>query len=182
MLRQFMFGAAVLCVAHSAAAGTLVINGQIDDTDPSLPAVLISEPACTVQGSFQVRYDAHRFAVSQAGAYSFSNAFASEALSGRLVSMYLFSGAFDPTSPLASCLAGDNRKPIGLTQSLLANTEYVFVLFDDTFAQAFDEAYTATIEGPGDIRLVDPDVPEPVTLTLLAVGAGLAGVSRRRRR
>lgn len=181
MLRQFMFSAAVLCVAHSAAAGTLVINGQIDD-DPTFPVVTISTPACVSQGTTQVRYDAHRFAVSQTGAYSFSNTFESEALSGRLVSMYLFSGAFDPTSPLASCLAGDNTKPLLLTQSLIADTEYVFVLFDDTFAQAFTEAYTATIEGPGDIRLVDHDVPEPVALTLLAVGVGVSALTRRRRR
>jgi hypothetical protein len=132
--------------AAPAFAGSASVSGVFPaNGGPTMPVVGISGGNCASQGSTPVQYDAYAFTVDAAGSYTLDLNF-----TGKLISLYLMNGTFNPASPLASCLAADNSKPISISAPLAANTTYYAVPFDDTFTQT-GGSYTLTISGPGNV-------------------------------
>lgn len=113
------------------------------------------------------------FTVSQSGSYNLSlNAVDPGSYD---TFMHLYSGSFNPSSPLDNFFAANDDAPGGsafgsaLTGvSLTAGNSYVFVL--DGFGNTDFGAFNASISGLGDISI--NSVPEPSVLSL----GGFAGM------
>ncbi|MBE2268668.1 MAG: hypothetical protein IAE80_10600 [Anaerolinea sp.] len=182
MKQRFLFVILIIALIVIATispvfAGSFTIDGDYTG-DPTMAVVTISSPNCSSQGATQVRYDAYQFTVDASGMYDFSAT--RPAVSGTLTSIYLMNSSFNPAAALANCLAGDNTgNPTSFSFNLTAGTVYYFVVFDDTFTQT-GTTYTASINGPGNITLLNPPtgsapiftVPRPASATIYNVPLG----------
>lgn len=163
----------LLCAAligvSAVLAGSASVSGTLDGSDPTMPVVLISSPNCTRQGTTPVAYDAYAFHVDTAGVYTLSLAVGSGNLS-----LYLMTEDFNPANGFPTCLAADNSAPISFSFALEANTTYIAVPFDDSFAQG-GGTYTLTIDGPGNVFFGPPagcTYPLPAGSPIYSIPAG----------
>ena len=126
-----------------------------------------------------VHYDPFTFTVSASGSYSFLDASTYDNF------LILYSGTFNPATPLANALvANDDLAGVGnagFTAALAAGTTYIAVA--TAFNNANSGAYTLTITGPGDVIAPGAGaVPEPASWALMIAGFGLLGGTMRARR
>lgn len=153
MIRRSTRGLLILCLliglfmlsALPAFAGSASVSGTLTPGAPTMPVVMITPPDCAGQGITQVLYHAIAFSVDTAGTYTLDLNIGSGD-----ISLYLMTAAFNPAAGFPTCLAADNADPISVSYGLAANTTYIAVPFDDTFAQA-GGSYTLTISGPGNV-------------------------------
>lgn len=140
-----IMGATAVFAGSASVSDTFPVGGS-----PTMPVVFISPPNCTGQGVAAVQYHAHAFSVDVAGNYTLDLGIGSGNLS-----LYLMTAGFNPAAGFPTCLSGDNADPISVSFALAANTIYIAVPFDDTFAQS-GGSYTLTISGPGNVNFGIP--------------------------
>lgn len=126
-------------------------SGTLDDTDPTLRVVLLDTPECLdAQGTVDVHHDVIPLSDPVSGTHTFT-------VTPHTVSLYVYEGSFDPSSPLENCVAGVNDgDPKRLTVDLTGGTPYFVVVFDDTTTQEGAD-YVLIVEAP------DPPTPTPST-------------------
>lgn len=172
LLVAFISTFIAVATISSVFAGSFTIDGSYAG-DPTMAVVTISSPNCASQGATQVRYDAYPFTVDATGLYDFSAS--RPAAAGTLTSIYLMNSSFNPAAALSNCLAGDNTgNPTSFSYNLTAGTVYYFVVFDDTFSQT-GTTYTASINGPGNINILN-QTNSDVCLTPLPAGSTIYNV------
>jgi hypothetical protein len=174
---------ALLLVAGSAPAqvysGTTV-GGPIWNR----PVANANNPPSTLSNiGTAVPYHVQSFTVSASGTYTFF----SQALLPPNWDNYLFlyQNAFDPASPLANALIGnDDFGNVGRSSfDYAVNSGTSYFLVTTGFANSNAGTFTNTITGPGVASFGTQTVPEPSTVALVASGLlGLVGVARRRAR
>jgi len=155
-------------------AGTLTISGSLDAGDPKMNVVSIITPNCGLQFPTPVAYDTYPFTVDVGGTYTI-NMTSTGTLPG-FASFYLYQSSFDPANGEVNCIAGNNdADPKIINIPLTAGTQYILVPFDDSIAQVTG-TYTASINGPGNISLVNPasacTYPLPAGSVIYNVPAG----------
>ncbi len=141
-----------------------------------------------------VPYSVLQFTVSAGGSYSFLSVSTEPVAAFYDPFLVLYSGGFNPTSPLAGFVVANedlngSRVQSGFTTTLAINTSYFLVTTGSVGAPGvafFDAgAFRNTISGPGIITAgpgADP-IPEPTTMLLLGTGlVGIGAVVRKRRR
>lgn len=178
MKTSLLLAAALATVSASAAsAGTIVFTGNtsggplwnrpVQGNPPTPPASSVGTA---------VNYRFHQFAVDANGAYSFQTT----ATGGWDNYTFLYANAFNPLTPFANIIVGNDDNPFigvsGFTTNLTAGTTYFLVVtgFDNGNAGA----YSAEIRGPGNIAAV----PEPESWALMIAGFAAAGGALRIRR
>lgn len=135
----------LIVITGPVAAESVSVSGTLSPGGDTMPVIFVTTPNCTGLGATQVLYHTHTLHVDEDGIYTFS-------LSNSDFSLYLHSAGFNPANGLPTCLAADNSGSIEFSYALTANTTYIAVPFDDTFAQN-GGSYTLTISGPGNISL-----------------------------
>ena len=121
-----------------------------------------------------VSYDVITFSIATSGAYTFLSLSVTPANWDNYT--FLYSGSFNPASPLSNVLIGNDDNPTigrsGFTYNLVAGSTYSFVTtgFSNTDAGSFSNSITQAA------------VPEPSSWALLSLGAAGAGVVALRRR
>lgn len=130
---------------HLVGTPAFGLEGTIDATNPKMNVVLITTPICTsTVGGTQVRYRVHPFYVDQDAGYTLTLEHGDVALA-----FYVYEDEFDPTNPVANCIAAHNDgTPMVLTLDLEEGGPYYAVVFDDTFAQDQDTDYPFSLAGP----------------------------------
>jgi len=171
--------AVLLVIAFSAALPALADVITYDGSLPVGPTFHRpfrngdSPPFGTAEGDFY--YNVQDFAVSVDGVYTM------QGIDYEFDQyMILYQGSFDPVNPLVNALVANDDDGFGalslISHSLDAGTQYYLV------TTTFQELTTVLqfrneIDGPGTITLGDPQgVPEPSTMSLLALGLVALGV------
>lgn len=175
----------LLAFAGLGHAGTLVITDSLGGTDPTWDGC----GSGTATGCF---YDAYEFTVTVSGAYDFDAFYPGDtSIDANLDGIIeIYDSAFDPTQPGVNSIAFDDDGPGGsntsqiLALGLTAGTTYIYVQssFSDvptSFGQPTGP-YEMTIQGPGDIMLVN-GVPVPAPGMLFLMVCGLFGLGLLRR-
>ena len=168
-------------VAEGAAKTSPFIFTRTGDTtgQPTFNRAVQDLSTLSTLGT-DVNYDSFKFRVTASGDYTFLTTGDFDTFD------FLYSPIFTATNPLANAtLANDDLLSFGTSgfvASLIAGVDYVFVTtgFDSTEFGFF----SSTIGGPGSVvpSGVVAAVPEPEALSLLAMGLGVAGFVRRRRK
>ena len=169
---------ALLTLRPSGQAAIVTLNG--DDTN----SPTFNRPTQTGALSFQnPHYDAYFFTVDLSGSYNLTLVAGNPAFFDTYI--HLYQGSFNPADPETNFLRANDDGPGGTDAgsalsgiALTAGTAYYLVA--DGFSVLDYGAYTATIQGPGNIAATL--VPEPssvVCTALLATGGGW--LLRRRR-
>lgn len=173
--------AAVLALLAAPLTGRSAVVSLAGDNTNS-PA--FNRPTETGALSFQnPRFDAYLFTVDLGGAYNFTLVAGNPAFFDTY--LHLYQVGFNPADPQANFLRANDDAPGGQNAgsaltgvTLAAGTRYYLVA--DGFSVLDYGAYTATIQGPGNINAAL--VPEPSSGALLAaLGAALVGWRLRRR-
>jgi hypothetical protein len=147
-------------------------------------------------------YLAEHFTVDQTGSYVFSVAATGPGTgdwgtgSKQSIVSFLYQDAFDPSNPLVDQIengsCGVACADLGWTKTLTAGVDYFIVITGycgtgvgattadclPLNSQRDAGPFTAALTGPGDITAA---VPEPATLSLVALAAAGLGAARRRR-
>lgn len=164
MLLIVVIAAAVSVVYAGSAtfSGTLSPGGATESV-----VAQITTPNCTGGiVAFSVLYAAHPFTVDADGVYTFSEP-------GTESALYVYSGSFNPNSPVTNCVAASNSNPINLVVNLTAGTQYYVVVIEDTFEQD-GMSYSINISGPGNIIGSSGACPYPLPAgsTVYSIPAG----------
>ncbi|QHL89715.1 PEPxxWA-CTERM sorting domain-containing protein [Sphingomonas changnyeongensis] len=178
-MKTSLFVAAALATvcASAASAGTIVFTGNTSGGPLWNRPIQGNPPTPPASGvGTAVAYRFHQFAVDANGAYSFQ----STAVGGWDNYAFLYSNSFNPLTPFANVIVGNDDNPLiglaGFTTNLTAGTTYFLVI---TGYENIDAgAYSAEIRGPGNIAAV----PEPESWALMIGGFALAGGALRVRR
>jgi hypothetical protein len=161
--------AAVL--SFPAQAAITVVNGDTTG-DPTFNRLVEDLSGLSGVGT-AVHYDTYSFTASVAGNYTFLTTGVFDTFA------FLYTGSFNPATPLLNATAGNDDLLPGFTTSgfaaaLVTGQTYVHV------TTAFDNSefgvHSTTIGGPGVITAV---VPEPATYGMLALGLLAVGLRRR---
>ena len=153
-----------------AAAGVTLAG---DDTN----SPVFNRPTETGAASFQnPHFDAYLFTVDLSGAYNFSLVAGNPAFFDTY--LHLYQTGFNPADPEANFLRANDDAPAGTNAgsalsgvALTAGTRYYLVA--DGFSVLDYGAYTATIQGPGNITAAL--VPEPSSVAFMAMAAAFGG-------
>jgi hypothetical protein len=171
--------AAAMTITAPAAAATYVATGTTVG-GPTFNRPLAGSPPTGLSGvGTAVSYDVFGFTVGTSGSYTLSTETGFDSF------LVLYSGMFDPSSPLMNALGADDDSAASfgdaiLTSSLLAGTSYFAVV--TAFSNGVEGAYTLTIDGPGTIAPLGGAVPEPATWAMMLAGVGMIGGGMRYRR
>lgn len=120
-------------------------------------------------------YQSFAFTVNTAGTYTF------DALSSFDNVLSLYTGAFNPASPLTNISAyNDDTNGLNarISASLLAGTAYNLVFA--SYVNSDRGAFSVTANGPGTVSQTGA-VPEPATWAMMILGMGAVGFAMRRR-
>ncbi len=159
-------------ISGAANAATVVLSGT------TIGAPSYNRPASTTNLSAvgtNVGYKSYAFTVNTAGTYTF------DALSSFDNVLSLYTGAFNPASPLTNITAYNddtNGLNASISASLLAGTAYNIVFA--SFNNADRGTFTISANGPGTVSQTGA-VPEPATWALMILGMGAVGFAMRRR-
>jgi hypothetical protein len=150
-------------------APSVLFTGNLASTDPTFVRPLASGTA----GSTTVFYDVTPFYVTTAGTYSI------EQTSGFDDYMFIYANAFNPLTPTANFVEGDDDDGAGndslITRALTPGVQYYLV--NTSFGTGITGAYTVTQNGP--VPIVVGLIPEPTTLGALAAAGLILGRRRR---
>jgi hypothetical protein len=150
-------------------APTNLLTGNLANTDPTF----VRPTATGSAGTTTVFYDVTPFYVTTGGTYSIEQTSAFDDY------MYIYAGAFNPATPTANFVEGDDDDGAGndslITRALTPGVQYYLV--NTSFGTNITGAYSVSQNGPAPIRL--GLIPEPATLGAIA-GLGLI-LGRRRR-
>lgn len=187
-IRQLAVAAAFCCAALPAAHGQVVttLNYNLATTDAVIPDFHFhSDQPCDFHtGLDPTRYRTVSMTVTAAGAYTFEDQYDDTTLFD--ASLGVYSGAFNPANPSASCVASvDDDQVMNLT----AGT-YTLVMTSLDEMDHIPGAYRYTIDGPAAVGLsaTDPRTVASVPtlaewslglLAALAAGLGWRGLRRR---
>lgn len=178
-LLRFLPALAAAALPLSASAGGLFLTGD------TTGAPTFNRPTETGELSFQtVPYQAYVFTVSQDGLYNFTLSSPEDPMLYDPF-LHLYSGGFDPAAPdLNFFLANDDSAAGGTSNSALTGVPLTsastYYLVADGLTSLDYGAYTAAVNGPGNISA--SAVPEPSTLALGGVFGGAFAVLMLRRR
>ena len=167
--------ASVCLFAAPASASVLSVTGSLDASDPTFSRPGFGSPPSDVWGG-SYYYDTFDFTVSTSGLYSGTLHSAFDNVLG------LYTGAFNPASPLVNALRYDDDSGPGYDAEfqyhLVAGQTYTALVTSDYQTQG--GFYQLAFNGVGDV--VQPGgVPEPSTWALMLLGfAGVGFVMRRR--
>ena len=179
LLRTFPILAA-LALPLSASAGSLSLSGD------TTGAPTFNRPTDTgALSAFAVPYQAYTFTVGLDGLYDFTLTAADPSPYDTFLHLYV--GGFNPSAPDQGFFrANDDSAAGGTSNSALADVSLssasTYFLVADGFLGSDYGAFTAGINGPGNITA--SAVPEPSGLAWAGItfgGAALLGVRRRRR-
>lgn len=169
---------AAVAMAAPAYADTVVANGTTVG-EPTYNRVLPGTPPSGLSAvGTNVNYSVVDFTVDLSGTYTLSLETGFDSF------LTLYSGSFDPTSPLTNALSADDDSlgsfgDAQIISSLLAGTSYFAVV--SAFGNGDAGDYALTITGPGGITIGGAGVPEPATWGLMILGFGAIGGAMRRR-
>jgi hypothetical protein len=197
-MKKFLIVAAMAVVASAANAVDLIWSGDLNASSPTF-----NRPtSMTTTSSGVFRYDVQPFYVTATGNYVFESDQSSGAYDGYI---FLYAATFVPTTPLVGLQDGDDDFAGAFTViggsstsatrgSRIASTEtsnfndpagsllvagVQYYAINSTFTAGTGGTYRAGIGGgPGDV--VAGMVPEPASM--IALGAGLLALARRRRK
>lgn len=175
---------ALVALLLATPVGAQVFTGTTTLNDPiyNRPVANASSPPTNLSGvGTAVHFDVLPFMVSANGSYSFSM----EGLNPVNWDTYLglYSGSFNPASPLTNALIYNDDNPTiglsGFSANLTTGTSYIAVLTG--FANTDVGDWRLTIRGPGQAT-TGGAVPEPATWAMLIAGFGVIGAATRVRR
>lgn len=165
----------------AAPVGAQTFTGTTTLTSPTFNRTLSGSPPTALSAAgVGVHYNLLPFTVTLSGNYAFE--LVGTAPAGWDTFLGLYSGSFNPSSPLTNVIYADDDSGPGsgsaFTASLLAGTSYFGVITG--FDSADVGAWSLTISGQG--RAVPSTaVPEPATWALMMIGFGAIGGAMRRR-
>lgn len=167
--------------ATPASAVVFTLNGSLSATDPVFNRPLAGTPPTSLSAvGTAVRYDRFSFTVSAGGAYAF---LMNSGTGGFDTFLGLYSGSFNPASPLTNVLQYNDDftglTTSGFTQALTTGTTYIAVL--TSFNNNELGNYSLTIDGSGTVTPGVGVVPEPATWAMMMAGIGAVGFAMRRR-
>lgn len=179
-LLSLAVGSALCLFALPLTGRTAVVSLGGDNTN----SPVFNRTTETGALSFQnPHFDAYLFTVDLGGAYNFAMVAGDPSLFDTYI--HLYQGNFNPADPEANFLRANDDGPGGANAgsalgnvALTAGTPYYLVA--DGFSVLDYGAYTATIQGPGNITAAL--VPEPSSVLLTALAAVFGGWRLRRRR
>jgi hypothetical protein len=178
-LSHLVFALALAGAATAGHAGSLGFDGTLNGMPVFDRPVERGDRAPVALADFGIDmpYSALAFSVSVAGSYSFL----STPVEGWDNYSFLYAGSFNPASPLANVLVGNDDAPggSGFSRVLDAGKTYVFVttVFDGDPDQSFWGSFHNSISGPGSVTAV----PEPQSYALMGLGLAALAFARRRR-
>ena len=180
LLRSLFAGSLLVVPVFGASFSfTSVTTGQPTFNRPTLTSGNVT--TFTTQSGQSVAYSAQALNITTPGVYTFSsNVFAASFASWNNA-LFLYSGSFNPTNPLANAVIGQSgglNSNVGYSYfnyNILTSGTYILVTTGLVNGAMGTAAGLAT--GPGIITAGSP-VPEPGSTFLVGIGLLLAGALR----